>query len=206
MSAEAVNIKTSLSFEPRPWSTRSCDAYGVPRLFEYSTYTRVLDSSSYRPVYDWCLAVEHMRIAQAYQACMAVYKITRLPCELGNLTVDGFIFTRPRKSSTAEKIKEIVESLTVGRLPRLEDIVRDRLHQPKPKQKRLKTTDLFPISGRVSDAPVFRVVTPQARQHLRGTYDVKTVTRDHPVGYSPRCWCDLDADAAARHVQAGGSI
>jgi hypothetical protein len=35
---------------------------------------------------------------------------------------------------------------------------------------------------------------------------VKTVTRDHPVGYSPRRWRDLDTDAAARHVQAGGSL
>jgi hypothetical protein len=181
-----VNIKTSLTFEPQPWSARQHDADGVPGLFECSTYTRVLDSGSYRPVYDWCLAVEHTRIAQAYQACMAVFKITRLPCELVNLTVDGFIFARPRKSSTAAKIKEVVESLTISCLPRLEDVVRDRLHQPEPKQKRLKTTDLFPISGRASDAQVFRVLTPQARQHLRGTHDVKKVTRDHPLGYSPR--------------------
>jgi hypothetical protein len=91
---------------------------------------------------------------------MAVYKIARLPCELVNLTVDGFIFRRPRKSTTAEKIGSLVEYLTIGDLPRLEDKVRDLLHQAEPKQKRLRTTDLFPISGREASDQVFRVVTP----------------------------------------------
>jgi hypothetical protein len=86
-------------------------------------------------VYDWCIT-EHTRISQAYQACMAVYKIARLPCELVNLTVDGFIFRKPRKNMTVDKIKSLVESLTVAYLPRLEDRVRDLLHQPEPKQKR----------------------------------------------------------------------
>jgi hypothetical protein len=129
-------------------------------------------------VYDWCLAVEHTRIAQAYQACMAVYKIIQLPCELENLTVDGFIFRTPRMNTTADKIKELIESLTVGCLPHLKVHVRALLHQAEPKQKRLKTTDLFTISGRASGAPVFRVVSPQVRQHLRGTYEPRTVTRD----------------------------
>ena len=78
----------------------------------------------YRPIYDWCLAVEHTRLAQAYQACKAVYPINRMPCPLLNLVVDGFIFEKPRKNVTAEKLKELLESITVDRLPRLEAHVR----------------------------------------------------------------------------------
>jgi hypothetical protein len=47
MSAEVVNIKPSLSFEPKSCAKRQRDAYGIPGLWEYATYTRVLDSGSY---------------------------------------------------------------------------------------------------------------------------------------------------------------
>jgi hypothetical protein len=206
MPAEQVNIKASLSFEPVPCGKCSADAYGISGLFESSTYQRALTSGSYRPVYDWCLATEHTRIAQAHQACMAVYRIARLPCELVNLTLDGFIFRRPRKSTTAEKIKSLVESLSIGDLPRLEDKVRDRLLQPEPKQKRLKTTDLFPISGREASDQVFRVLTPQARQHLRGEHRIENVTKNHVIHEPTRCWADLDTAAAEKHVRSGGSL
>ena len=95
---------------PGAWSTPN--AYGGPGLWDFTRAEDVVDSGTYRPVYDWCLAVEHTRIAQAYQAMQAVYRIVRLPCPLVNVTVDGLIFERPRKSVAAERIKALVESLT----------------------------------------------------------------------------------------------
>jgi hypothetical protein len=206
MPPEQVNIKATLSFEPMPWGTRLSNAYGIPGLFESSTYSRILTSGSYRPVYDWCLATEHTRIAQAYQACIAVYRICRLPCELVNLTVDGCIFRKPRKDATASKVKSLVESLTIGCLPRMEERVRNLLQQAEPKQKRLKTTDLYPVSGRDASDRVFRVVTPQARQHLRGEHSMHNVMKNHVVHEPARCWADLDAAAAESHVRSGGSV
>ena len=85
-----------------------------------------------------------------------------------NLTVDGFIFKRPRNKSTVERLKALVGGLTVSCLPKLEESVRTALEQPDPKQKRLRTDDLYPISGHQSNAQVFRLVTPEARQHLHG--------------------------------------
>jgi hypothetical protein len=123
-----------------------------------------------------------------------------------NLTTDGFIFKRPRKSVTADKIQDVVESITQASLPKLEDHVRERLMQAEPKQKRLKTTDLFPIRGCDLDDPVFRVVVPQARQHLRGDFDLGKVTR-HGHRFSPNdAWNDIATDQALALVMAGQSI
>ena len=121
----------------------------------------MLDSGSYRVIYDWCLAVEHTRLAQAHQACVAVYKAIRLPFPVFSLTTDGFFWEKPRKGVTAERLKTLLESLTFGDLARLEEHVRVTLEQPDPKQKRFKV-ELYPITGRESDKKVFRVVVPRA--------------------------------------------
>ena len=139
------------------------EAYGVQGLYEFLSFTEVRDSGSYKPIYDLCLSVEHVRLAQARQAVLSVFKLQRLPLVILNLTTDGFIFQRPRKSITADKIQEVVQSITHGSLPKLEDHVRERLLQAEPKQKRLKTTDLFPIRGYASDDPVYRVVCPRGQ-------------------------------------------
>ena len=84
--------------------------------------------------------------------------------------------------------------------------MRERLMQTEPTQKRLKTTDLFPIRGCDSDDPIFRVVVPQARQHLRGKYDLRKITR-HGVSFSTNYdWNDVTADQALGLVLAGHSI
>ena len=209
MPSKSVNLRTVLSFDE--WDNHlsgalsSChDAYGVKGLWEFTGSTHVVDSATYRPIYDWCLAVEHTRIAQAYQAMQAVYRIVRLPCPLVNVTVDGFIFERPRKNVTADKLKLLVESLTFADLPTLEDTVRRLLEQPDPKQKRLKTDDLYPVGGRTTHAPVFRVVTPQARQHLRGEHPMPT--RAWPVTYQQPIWQQVNAEEAKALVRQGQSL
>jgi hypothetical protein len=53
---------------------------------------------------------------------------------------------------------------------------------------------------------VFRVLTPQARQHRRGEHRIENVTRNHLVHEPARCWVDLDTTAAEMHVRAGGSL
>ena len=50
------------------------DAYGIKGLWEFTRITDVVDTGTYRPIYDYCLGVEHTRIAQAYQAVQSVYK------------------------------------------------------------------------------------------------------------------------------------
>jgi hypothetical protein len=166
----------------------------------------VLDSGSYRPIYDWCLAVEHTRIAQAYQAGQAVFTTMRLPRNLLHLVVDGFIFEKPRKNTSADKIREVTDALTIGSFPRLEERIRTSLDQADPKHKRFKTTDLFPIRGYDSESKAFRVVTPQARQHLRGPHSIGKVSRSWPVNYRRPIWNDMEAEAAKEHVRSGGSL
>ena len=74
MPTGSVSLKTSLTYEQQPWVSAHPDAYDVQRLLEYTSCTPVLDSGTYRPIYDWCLSVEHTRLAQAYQACKAVHR------------------------------------------------------------------------------------------------------------------------------------
>ncbi len=202
----APTARVHLSFEDDPvagW--RLLDAYEIKGLFEYRRETKTLDSGSYRVVYDWCLCVEHVRLAQAHQACVAVYKAIRLPFPVLHLVVDGFIWEKPRKAVTAERLKTILGSLTFGCLPQLEEHVRTEMLAPEPKQKRF-LVDLYPISGSASDEKVFRVVVPQARQHLRGEFKMEKVTRSWPV--APCCvkWDELDLEEAREFVLEGKSL
>lgn len=137
----------------------------------------VIEPSTYRPIYDYCLHVEHTRLAQAYQAVAIIFKSVRQVVPATHLVTDGFIWTKPRKSCTADKLKETIESIKFSDLHRLEDYVREQLEQPEPKQKRLKTADLFPMTALTSDRPVFRVTTPTAGQHLRGVHSIEKVVR-----------------------------
>ena len=200
----AFDVKTRYTFEPdiavassadvSVWRERS--THNIPGLYRISTERRILDSGTYRPLYDYCLSVEHTRLAQAYQACAAVFKIVRQPVSIKQLTVDGFIWDKPRKNVTAEKLRETLEALTFGDLHRLEDALRERLAQPEPKQKRLKTTDLYPIAPRESAKQVFRVLAPAARQHLRGMYSMGNITRTRCEDYDD----EDDDDRAFEHL------
>jgi hypothetical protein len=110
--AGAVNLRSSISFDwqDRPAGTTMMrqDAYGVKGLFEYTRVQEVVDSGTSRPIYDWCVGVEHTRVAQAHQAAMAVYKMVRMPCPLLHLTGDGFIFERSRKRVTVDKLTSLI--------------------------------------------------------------------------------------------------
>ena len=121
-----------------------------------------------------------------------------------NLTVDGFIFKRPRTGSTVTKLKALVEGLTFSHLPKLEETVRCALEQPDPKQKRLRTTDLYPISGHQSNDQVFRVLVPEARQHLRGTTHLPVL--NWHVSYARPGLCEVNADEAKAMVFHGQSL
>jgi len=166
-------LKTTLSGDLGDFSPTADKSTQVktilPGLHMYTATIPEVDSGTYRPIYDYCLAVEHTRLAQAYQAIQQVYKIARLPVPLVNVVGDGIIWDRPRKRVTADKVKVLLESIAHRHLPELEKHIRDHLHQTEPKQKRLRTDDLYPISSTCpSDDLVFRVVTPLAKQLLRG--------------------------------------
>ncbi len=75
-------------------------------------------------------------------------------------------FERSRKRVTVDKLTSLIESITVGCLPKLEEYIRTQLAQDEPKQKRLKTADLYPISGCVAVAKVVRVVTLLSLIHI----------------------------------------
>ena len=201
-----VKIRTVYSHDPEDQPRGASLLVTTGRLFEWTTLTEVLDSGSFRPVYDWCLSVEHTRLAQAYQAVMAVHKIIRLPCTLLNLTGDGFIFKRPRKSVTAEKITSLLESVTHECLPKLEEHLRRELQQDDPKQRRLQTHELFPIRGFASSEAVFRVETPQRRHHRSGRYSIANVSRAGNLEHSCRAWTDMAREEAIEAVAAGSSL
>ena len=98
----------------------------------------------------------------------------------------------------------LLESLTAGDLPNLEDRIRALLHQAEPLQKRFKTHALFPISGRKSERPVFRVVVPQGRQILRGKYEHDKVTMDYKLTYNAPAWTPVEN--VLEHLLAGNSL
>ena len=133
-----TKIKTRLTYDGRNqdrWPLTRPNVYGITGLWEFEHHTQIINSGTFRPIYDYCLSVEHTRLAQTYQACRAVYKEIRMPMDVLNLTTDGFIFPKPRKSSTADKLKKLIESLTTDSLPRLEERICAELGQAEPKQK-----------------------------------------------------------------------
>ena len=79
--------------------------------------------------------------------------------------------------------------------------MRKALEQPEPKQKRLRTDDLYQISGHQSDAQVFRLVTPEARQHLRGLTPLPV--RDCAQAYTRPVLREVGADEAKTRVLRG---
>ena len=208
-----VQIKSYMSFADEGQlhngsETWSCQVgHGVEGLRLTQTTVEQRDPSSYRPLYDLCLCTEHVRLAQAYQAISAVYRVQRLPPSFLMLTVDGIFWTKPRKGVTADMIKDLLEGMTLEQLPRLEDYIREQLSQPEPQQKRLRLTELYPLTCcRVDPEPVVRVEHPKARQHLRGTYDIAKCTRDWHFDAPSMAWQDLDIEAAIEKVTAGESI
>ena len=206
MKDSLAKLRTTVSYDvgdSPPGVTEINQVCGNPGLHMYTRETREIDSGTTRPIYDYCLAVEHTRLAQAYQAVSAVYKIVRQPVPAINLTTDGFIWERPRKKVTAEQVTGLLESITFRQLPKLEEHIRNELHQPEPKQKRLRTEDLYPISGYPSDLPVFRVVTPKVNQHLRGVHRLPVTNWRHPDLESmdlAEDWMDLTEEEAFRMV------
>ena len=205
-----VRIKTVLSFyplaQPEGAEVRTTwDAYGVPGLFLFNRVTRVVDSGSYRPLYDLCMCTEHVRLAQAYQAIQACYE-PRYPLEFLNLTTDGIIWTRPRKAATANKVEELLTTTKFRHLPKLEEHIRETLHQPDPKQKRLLSANLYPLSVHEADDTVFTVQVPRENQLLRGTYDLSSVTRDVQIVSPTYTWNEVSVDQARELIVAGGSL
>ena len=201
-----VNLKTRLSFErlDGDWTRQCFDTFGIPGLREYEKATVVMESGTFRPIYDYALSVEHVRIAQAHQACQATCKDIRRSLNPLSINTDGFIFPKQRNTVTVNKFKMLLESLTAGDLPNLEDRIRALLHQAEPLQKRLKTNALFPISGRKSERPVFRVVVPQGRQILRGKYEHDKVTMDYKLTYNAPVWTPVEN--VLEHLLAGNSL
>jgi hypothetical protein len=205
-----VRIKSVLSFDyfARPtgaevWTTH--DAFEVPGLFLFNRITRVLDSGSYRPLYDLCLCTEHVRLAQAHQAILSCFE-PRYPPTILNLIGDGIIWTRPRKATTANKVEELLTSIKFKHLPKLEDHIRETLHQPEPRQQRLQTSSLYPLSVHEADATVFTVQVPRENQFRRGTYDINNVTRDVQIESPTYSWNNVSIDDARRMVKDGSSI
>lgn len=182
-------------------------AFGVPGLRQQVTVAETRDPSTYRPIYDLCLCTEHVRLAQCHQAIQAVAKIQRLPPQFIAVTVDGIIWAKPRKSVSADAMKDILVGMTFEQLPNLEAYLRDQLNRPEPQQKRLRPAELYPLTcTRATAEPVVRVEHPMAKQHLRGAYDPKKCSRDWRFEPPNDDWNDLTIEEAITQVTAGRSI
>jgi hypothetical protein len=213
MKPGGVQIKGWISFKNEAVTHRGFEmfttrnAFGLPGLISQRTAAEVRDPSSYRPLYDLCLCTEHVRLAQCYHAVQAVYKVQRLPPNFLSVTVDGLIWTKPRKNVTAELMKTTLEGFTFENTSNLEEYLREQLVQPEPQQKRLRTSAIYPLTcTAASPAPVVRVEHPKAKQHLRGIYDPRKCARNWH--FDPPCsdWQDLEVEEAISRVSAGESI
>ena len=70
MPSTSANLRTVLSFDPRDHKYTGVvqsrrDAYGVNGLWEITKVIEVVDTGTYRPIYDWCMCAEHTRPTQA---------------------------------------------------------------------------------------------------------------------------------------------
>ena len=62
MPSTSANLRTVLSFDPTDHKftgvVRSCaDAYGGKGLWEITKVITVVDTGTYRPIYDYCMCV-----------------------------------------------------------------------------------------------------------------------------------------------------
>lgn len=189
-------------------TTHTPDGFGVPGLISRLMALELRDPSSYRPLYDLCLCTEHVRLAQCYQALQAISKVQRLPVEFLAVTVDGLFWKKPRKRVTMDLQTQMLKGFTFEALSNLEEYIRDTLAKPEPQQKRLRTEALQPMTCTVaSSEPVVRVEHPQARQHLRGTYDPMKCARDWHFAPPSQEWgADLEVEEAVARVVAGESV
>jgi hypothetical protein len=214
MKPGGVQIKSWMSFKNEGVQHRGVErysacngAFGIRGLYQQVTVAEVRDPSTYRPLYDLCLCTEHVRLAQCHQAIQAVAKIQRLPPDLIAVTVDGIIWKKPRKSSSANLMKDLIEGMTFRRLQNLEEYLRDQLSQPEPQQKRLRAAELYPLScTRASEEKVVRVEHPMAKQHLRGIYDPKKCSRNWQFEPPNKAWNNLTIEEALEKVLAGESV
>ena len=117
------------------------------------------------------------------------------------------MWVKPRKKVTAELMKDALGGITFEVLPNLETYIRDRLCQPEPQQKRLRASELYPLTCTIaSNKQVVRVEHPKACQHLRGLFDLRKCSRDWKCAVAPRTWRDISVTEAVEHVKAGGSV
>ena len=214
---ESARLSVSFSFHSQDLNTnlKPCKerrvetgVFDMPNLMMQTVIREVLNPGSYRPLYDLCLCTEHVRLAQCRQVLKDIYKLQRLPLSFMAVTVDGLIWQKPRKNSTAEKIREILGGMTLEHLPQLDDYVRTELRMPGPQQKRLRMAARYPItSHRRGPVRVVRVEHPKEKQHLRGEYDMHKCTRDWSFQPRDLSWRDVDLEQARKIVVAeGGSL
>ena len=168
-------------------------------MLEYTQEIAVLDSGTYRPLYDYALAVEHTRVAQALYAMRTACKMNKLDMpKVLQLTTDGFIFKRPRKASTTDALKDITEGITQQWLSNLRGYVFRSVHPEA--QKELRGAPAFPLTGLYTDAKVFKFVVPLARQHLRGQYSLDRLQRSWSVGDPKKTWRYVSREQAMECV------
>ena len=206
---EQTQLKTWLSFQTGPANNVfvAQNAYQVDGLYELSRVTTLTDSASYRPLYEYALNVEHVRVAEALQAVNAVHKTVRQSLKILCLCTDGFIFPKLRNTVTCDKLKQLLETLSFTCLINLEDRIREELHQAPPKQKRLRTDDLYPKSSlSPCDKKVFRMVVPWSNSFRVGDYQLARLLRNCTVVNDEMKWTCLSQADATERILNGGNI
>ena len=107
------------------------NAYDVPGLLESKWEAPPPpDSGSYKPLYDFCVATERVRVAVVLYALRQAQTLTMTGVSLTpqRLTVDGVFAKRPRKRATMEGIEAVVESFTFRLLSRPREHILSILH------------------------------------------------------------------------------
>jgi hypothetical protein len=172
-------------------------AFGVPGLFE-AIWERKCppDSGTYRPIYDFCVGTERVRLAIALYALRQVETMGRASLAPKHLTVDGCIAPRPRKKATMDRIESVICGMPFRALSDPRGHVLAVL-RPDKKQKRLDS-NIFALPEHDSDETVYKITTPNANQLIRGLPEMSRVAPSCSYVHATQSWTTVSEEQAAR--------
>jgi hypothetical protein len=188
------------------WRRIDNDAFGVPGLFEAVWDKKCPpDSGTYRPIYNFCVATERVRLAIALYALRQLETLGRTSLARKHLTVDGCIAPRSRKKTTMDQIEDDV----ICNMP-FRALSDPRTHvlavlRPDKRQKRLEA-NLFALPEYDSDETVYKIVTPNENQLIRGLPEMSRVAPSYGYMHATQSWTAPSEEQALEKVVAGQSL
>ena len=158
--------------------------YGTKSITDYVVKTKLLSTTTLRPIHDICMGTEAVRMG------MMLYCLRKQRASIYELKTDSCLY-KPQK-----RTKPVLEELTFKGLH-----VRD-IFEPGHGHKRLD--EYFTPTSPDSDEKVYRVADAEEKDLMK----MKTAMpkRDSVISWRPIKWKDLTEEQATKEVLEGSSL